>query len=58
MGKVYCIPDLILQLGAGYAQIAAGTSKTEWLLIGGDDPIDEINIRKGIRWYNDTKQCA
>lgn len=22
-----------------------------------DDPIDEINIRRGIRWYNDTKQC-
>ena len=58
MGKAYYISDVILQLGAGYAQMSAGTSKKQWILIGGDDPIDEINVYRGIRRYNETHKCA
>lgn len=30
----------------------AGTSKRGWLLGGGDDPIDQMNVSRGIQRYN------
>lgn len=54
MGKAYGIPDDILYLAAGYAQLAAGTSKPEFLYSNFDDPIDQENIRRGIEFYNKT----
>lgn len=52
MGKAYGIPNDVLHLGAGYAQISAGTSSWDWLTTFGDDPIDSNNIDRGISFYN------
>ncbi|WKZ92212.1 polymorphic toxin type 44 domain-containing protein [Chimaeribacter arupi] len=54
-GTAAGIPAETLLMGAGYAQIRAGTSKPEW---GkwyrkppyGDDPTDQRNIREGIAY--------
>ena len=54
MGKAYGIPDNVLYLAAGYAQVSAGTSKAEFMYSNFDDPMDQINIRRGIEFYNET----
>ena len=52
MGTVYGIPDIILYLGASYAQLKAGTTKVKWIPVTwGDDPIDQFNIERGIDYY-------
>ena len=38
--------------------MSAGTSKKQWIGIGGDDPIDEINVYRGIRRYYETHICG
>lgn len=58
LGKVMNIPDEILYMSAGGAQIIAGTSYLEWLNTTnfGDDPRDTARIRQGIeiytKWHN------
>ncbi|MEG2823061.1 MAG: polymorphic toxin type 44 domain-containing protein [Lachnospiraceae bacterium] len=53
MGKAYGIPDSILYLAASYAQLAAGTSNLQFLIATlGDDPLDQLNIKRGIQCYN------
>lgn len=54
LGKVFDFPDWLLRLGAGGAQILAGTSKPEWLNLDnfGDDPEDTKRIYQGIDIYN------
>lgn len=52
LGKAYGIPDDILYAAAGYAQLSAGTSKTEFAFTFFDDPMDQNNIRIGIELYN------
>ena len=48
----------ILSWGAGYAQVRAGYTKLEWLVYGvGDDPIDQMNIRRGVDWYKKVHGC-
>jgi len=52
MGISYCLPDIILYLGAAYAQLKAGTFRVSWLKSTfGDDPMDQLNIQKGIEFY-------
>lgn len=52
MRTVYGIPDIVLYLGASYAQLAAGTTKLEWIPVTwGDAPIDQFNIKRGIDYY-------
>ena len=54
IGKAYGIPNDVLYLGAGIAQIAADTSKAQWIYSGtGDDPIDYKNIVRGIEYYDE-----
>ena len=58
MGSVYMISPTILSWGAGYAQVRAGNTKLEWLVYGvGDDPIDQMNIRRGVDWYKKVHGC-
>lgn len=53
MGKAYNIPEYILYLAAYYAQISAGTTNPQFLVnTYGDDPIDQKNIERGIKWFN------
>ena len=52
LGKAYGIPDDILYMAAGYAQLSAGTSKNEFVFSYFDDPIDQNNIKLGIELYN------
>lgn len=56
MGRVYGIPDIVLYLGASYAQLQAGTFEVERLMYGtwGDDPMDQKNIERGIEFYKKT----
>ena len=50
MGKVYDIPDNILYLAASYAQLSAGTTTLQFIASTyGDDPIDQNNIKRGIK---------
>ena len=59
MGHAYGIPDAVLCLGAAYAQLQAGTTRIEWLLFPfppgtwGDDPIDQLNIERGIAFHQE-----
>lgn len=51
MGCAYGIPEMVLNLGAGAAQVSADTSSIAW---GGtlfDDPMDAANISRGIELY-------
>jgi hypothetical protein len=51
LGKCYRIPDNILYLGAGYAQIKAKTQKFSWVTNYFDDPRDTARIKQGIQAY-------
>lgn len=57
MGHAYGIPDAVLCLGAAYAQLQAETTRIEWLAFPyppgtwGDDPMDQLNIERGIAFY-------
>lgn len=52
LGKVMGIPDEVLLIGAGVAQIMAGTSNVDFILTTGDDPRDQMRIMQGINMYN------
>lgn len=51
LGKYFKIPDKILFMGAGYAQLAAGTSDLRWIGSYFDDPRDRDRIKQGIECY-------
>jgi hypothetical protein len=51
LGKVLGIPDEVLLVAAGVAQVAAGTSDLNFLLGFGDDPRDQMRIMQGINQY-------
>lgn len=53
LGKVFGFSDLTLLSAAGFAQIKAGTSTSEWknLKSFGDDPRDQARIKQGIQIY-------
>lgn len=53
LGKAMRIPDELLVSAAGFVQILAGTSESDWLKLKGfgDDPRDTARIQQGINIY-------
>ena len=51
-GKFCNIPASALLMGAGYAQISAGTYKLEFYQTFFDDPRDTYRLLQGIEIYN------
>lgn len=52
-GKLLNIDEITLLSAAGFAQMMDGTSKQEWQnsFLYGDDPVDQLNIQIGFRYY-------
>lgn len=50
-GRHCNIPEFVLMVGAGYAQISAGTSDLELWMTFGDDPRDSYRVMQGIDIY-------
>ena len=52
------LPNSVLLLGAGVAQIKAGTSTIPGVLVSnGDDLRDQLNIMYGIMLYEEDNKC-
>lgn len=51
-GAAMGIPETVLLVGAGAAQVLAGTSLPEYALSYGDDPRDQYRIMQGITLYH------
>lgn len=56
LGKYFKIPDMLLYGGAGFAQLAAGTSDARWLFSFFDDPRDQERVKQGIKYYHERPQ--
>ena len=57
-GKALGLPNSVLLLGAGVAQIKAGTSTIPGVLVSnGDDLRDQLNIMYGIMLYEEDNKC-
>lgn len=50
-GRHCNIPEAVLMVGAGYAQISAGTSDWDFWITFGDDPRDSYRVIQGIDIY-------
>lgn len=56
LGKYFKIPDMLLYGGAGFAQLAAGTSDARWLFSFFDDPRDQERVKQGMKYYHERPQ--
>ncbi|MDR2672379.1 MAG: hypothetical protein LBC35_03660, partial [Coriobacteriales bacterium] len=54
VGKTFGVPEPLLYIGPGIAQIADGTSSWDYIGSNFDDPVDQYYIEVGINYYNRT----
>jgi hypothetical protein len=45
------LQDSVLLTAGGFAQFMAGNSQLDWVLSNFDDPMDQANIKRGIKAY-------